>query len=278
MSETPAQEYLEVVRRPAGRRFRFALFDFDGTISLIREGWPEIMIPQMVEVLEPLKTGLSREALRAMVAEDVAESTGKQTIYQMIRLAERVREFGGTPADPWEYKAEYSRRLLEHIKARREGLRSGRTKPAELLLPGAKEFLEALAAREGMLLCCASGTDQPEVQEEAKLLGVASYFGDHIYGSPRDYPASSKAQVIARLIEANHIAGEDLVVFGDGFVEIENTKTVGGYAVGVASDEASGGGRVDEWKRERVLRAGADVIVPDFANVAALMGLLFGDA
>jgi len=30
---------------------RFAVFDFDGTLSCVREGWPEIMIPMMVEEL-----------------------------------------------------------------------------------------------------------------------------------------------------------------------------------------------------------------------------------
>ena len=30
---------------------RFALFDFDGTLSLVREGWPDVMIPMMVEEL-----------------------------------------------------------------------------------------------------------------------------------------------------------------------------------------------------------------------------------
>ena len=30
-------------------RIRHALFDFDGTLSLIREGWQDVMIPQMVD-------------------------------------------------------------------------------------------------------------------------------------------------------------------------------------------------------------------------------------
>ncbi len=27
------------------------LFDFDGTLSLIRQGWPEVMVPMFVEML-----------------------------------------------------------------------------------------------------------------------------------------------------------------------------------------------------------------------------------
>jgi len=267
---------IEIIRPPAGRRFRFALFDFDGTLSLLREGWPSVMVPLMVEVLAPLATGLSRAALEAMLAEDVAASTGLPTIHQMRRLAERVREFGGTPGDPRAYKAEYNRRLLAHIARRREALAAGQVTPDAMLLPGARAMLEACAAR-GLVLCCASGTDEPYVRQEARLLDIARYFGPHVYGARDDEEASSKASVIARLLRENGIRGDQLVVFGDGFVEIENARAVGGYAVAVASDEAAGGGRVHPWKRRRLLRAGADLVIPDFTCHASLTGLLFGD-
>ena len=266
---------IEIVHPADGRRFKSALFDFDGTLSLIREGWPRIMIPMMVEVLAPLARGRPLDAIEAHAAEDVAESTGRQTIYQMIRLAERVTELGGKPLDPREYKAEYNRRLLAHIAARREALASGRTPPDALLVRGARAMLRALAA-QGLALYVASGTDEPDVREEVRLVGLADFFGPHVYGAHEDYEASSKRQVIARLIAANRLSGDELVVFGDGFVEIENAKEVGGYAVGVATDEAAGGGRIDPWKRERLLRAGADVIVPDFARHERLCGILFG--
>jgi DUF971 family protein len=57
-------------------------------------------------------------------------------------------------------------------------------------------------------------------------------------------------------------------------VEIENVRAVGGTAVGVASNEAERRG-IDAWKRERLLRAGADAIVPDYRNLDALSGYLF---
>jgi len=266
----------EIIRPPQGRAFRFVLFDFDGTISLIREGWPDVMVPMMVEHLLPLDTGRTAQELHALMSDDVAETTGKQTIYQMIHFAERVREFGGQPLDPREYKAEYNRRLLDHIRHRREALAEGRAQPDDMLLAGARELLEELAGR-GLLMCLASGTDQQYVLDEARLVDVAKYFGEHIYGALADYKSYSKAMVIERLIRENGIEGEQLVVFGDGFVEIENTRSVGGYAVGVASDESAGGGKVDQWKRERLLRAGADMIIPDFAACARLVGLLFGE-
>ena len=108
------------------------------------------------------------------------------------------------------------------------------------------------------------------------MLDLARYFGTDIYGALDDYEASSKKRVIARLLSRLGAAGEEVVIFGDGFVEIENAKEAGGYAVGVASDETAPTGRVDAWKRERLLRAGADLIVPDFRCHAELTALLFG--
>ena len=266
---------IEIIRPPGGRNLRAAVFDFDGTLSLIRTGWQNVMIPMMVEYLVRLQPGLSPERLRTLVTEDVAESTGKQTIYQMIRLAERVAEFGGTPLEPKAYKAEYIRRLRVHIAARRTALMQRSLTTDSMLVPGSRTLLEALAAR-GLTLCLASGTDEPEVHEEAGLLDIARYFGSDIYGALDDYEASSKKHVLARLTARLGAAGAELVVFGDGFVEIENAKEIGGYAVGVASDETTRTGQADAWKRERLLRAGADLIIPDFARHEELTALLLG--
>ena len=79
------------------------------------------------------------------------------------------------------------------------------------------------------------------------------YFGHQIYGAKDDYKTFSKKMVIERILRENAIRGEQLLSFGDGYVEIENTKEAGGLAVAVASDEANNGsGRMDEWKRERL--------------------------
>ncbi len=75
------------------------LFDFDGTLSLIREGWPQVMVPMFVEMLPPLP-GESDEARRQLCFEDIMRLNGKQTIYQMIQLVARIRERGGTPQEP----------------------------------------------------------------------------------------------------------------------------------------------------------------------------------
>src|SRR3954453_18011517 len=89
---------MEVLRPDLPRgRFRSVLFDFDGTLSLIREGWPVVMIPMMVEVLRDTGTRESDEQLTAAVEDFVMRLNGRQTIYQMIQLADEVKKRGGSP-------------------------------------------------------------------------------------------------------------------------------------------------------------------------------------
>jgi phosphoglycolate phosphatase-like HAD superfamily hydrolase len=251
------------------------LFDFDGTLSLIRQGWPDVMVPMFTELLPPLP-GETAEDRRRIAFEDIMALNGKQTIYQMIQLAERIRERGGQPGEPLAYKHEYLRRLDERIRERVEGLKDGRVKPDELLVHHTRPLLEELQ-RRGLHLYLASGTDEAYVKQEAALLDVTRYFGRHIYGALDDYKQFSKKMVIDRILRENAIPGAALLSFGDGYVEIQNTKEVGGLAVAVASDEANNGsGRMDEWKRQRLLGVGADVVIPDFRDASRLLDLILG--
>ncbi len=254
---------------------RFALFDFDGTISLIREGWQGVMIPMMVEVLLDTPHHESEPELTQVITDFVTRLTGKQTIYQMLQLAEEVEKRGGTPRKALDYKHEYLQRLWRRIGDRVADLKAGRKSPEDFSVPGALDLLAALRDRD-VTCYLASGTDRPYVLDEAGVLGLPRYFGDHIYGALDDYQNFSKRMVIERILRENHLAGAELVAFGDGFVEIEDTKAVGGIAVGVASNEATRQG-IDTWKRSRLIQAGADLIIPDFREHERLTDYLFGE-
>jgi phosphoglycolate phosphatase len=252
------------------------LFDFDGTLSLIREGWPEVMVPMFVEMC-PARSGETEEQRRQLLYDDIMRLNGKQTIYQMIQLAERIRERGGEPRDPLWYKREYLRRLDERIHSRLEGIRTEKLSREDFLVFGARAVLEDLKKRR-IHLYLASGTDEEFVKKEAELLGLTEYFGRHVYGALDDYKSFSKKMVIERILRENAIPSDRLLAFGDGYVEIENTKEVGGLAVAVASDEANnGGGRMDEWKRKRLLGVGADIVIPDFRDGETLLKMIFGE-
>jgi phosphoglycolate phosphatase-like HAD superfamily hydrolase len=259
---------------PRGR-FRSVLFDFDGTLSLIREGWPQVMIPMMVAVLQETGTQETEAELTAAVEDFVMRLNGRQTIYQMIQLAEEVGRRGRKPLEPLAYKHRYHDLLMQRIQGRLADLESGKACPANWTVPGSLELLDNLK-RRGLTLYLASGTDLKYVREEAKLLGVTPYFGEQIYGALDEYQYFSKQMIIDRILRDNNLRGEELLGFGDGFVEIEEVKKVGGVAVAVASDEVKRSG-VNEWKRQRLLRAGADIVIPDYRRQNNLVGYLLAE-
>ncbi len=252
---------------------RVGLFDFDGTISLIRSGWVDVMVPMMVEILADLKTGESEESLREVVHEFVWRLTGKETIYQMMEFADHVQKRGGNALEPLAYKKMYLDLLMDKISGRISALKEGKVDPESYLVPGARELLERLKD-QGLKLYLASGTDHANVVEESGLLDVSKYFDGGVFGAQDDLKSFSKKLLIQRIISNTDVAGHQIVGFGDGYVEIEEVKLVGGIAVGVATKEPECE-HIDDWKRNRLVGVGADFIVPNFSRHADLAGLLF---
>lgn len=266
---------IEIIRRPAlNGTFHSALFDFDGTVSLLREGWQEVMVPYFTEVLSEAVQNPDMSEIKETVTEFVDILTGKQTIFQCIRLDEEVQKRGGKAVDPYVYKAEYLRRLMERINNRLESLRNGTAKPEDYLVPGCADFLKILS-ENGIRLYLASGTDETDVLNEAKLLQVDSYFDGGIYGAKDSIKSCSKEIVIRRILEENKLAGSDLISFGDGYVEIQLVKEIGGYSIAVATDEVRKKG-INAKKRSRLLSADADAVIPDFANYEKLIRFIKG--
>ena len=249
-----------------------ALFDFDGTLSLVRRNWQAVMIPMMVDVLAETGTDETREQLHEHVEEFVMRLNGKQTIYQMMQLADEVTTRGGKPLDPLDYKHRYHDLLWEQVGGRIAALGEGRATAEEMTVPGSHRLLEQLRQR-GLALYLASGTDLKYVRDEVAILGMTEFFGAHIYGALDDYRNFSKAMIIERIIRDMNVEGHQLLAFGDGFVEIEETRKAGGVAVGVASDEETRQG-INAWKRARLIRAGADIIIGDYRQQEQLLEIL----
>lgn len=270
----PPAEVLRDVRRGP---FRAVLFDFDGTLSVIREGWPRVMVGMMAEILHA--RGLAdepEEELWGTVERFVMALNGHPTIRQAERFADEVRARGGRPDEPAVYLREYLDRLMDVVRQRWEVLETGRAKPADWVVPNAHAILRNLSDR-GVPLVLASGTDLESVSHEARLLGVAEFFGPEVNAPRGDTDTTfSKANVIARVLWEQGIRGDELLGFGDGVVETEAVKAVGGVAVGVASAEPGQTG-VNPGKRARLAAAAADIIIPDYGEQEALVRWLWGE-
>ena len=215
--------------------------------------------------------------IRNRVHNYIERTTGIQTLVQMLGLVEMVREFGYVPEeeilDEHDYKKIYNRQLLELVNKRIEKIRSGELGTADFTLKGGIAFLQDLHQR-GVHLYLASGTDQDDVVEEVQILGYADMFEGRIYGAVGDIKHEPKRKVLEGILADIKLGeGEQVVTFGDGPVEIQETRKKKGIAVGVASDEVRRYG-LDEVKRSRLIQAGADLIVPDFSQGKKLVEYL----
>ena len=268
---------IEIVRKIERANIQHALFDFDGTISIVRDGWQSIMVPMMVDVLlKETQTDETPEELERVVVEFVDNLTGKQTIYQMMQLCEEIEKRGGVPKQPLEYKDLYNSLLLPTVDERIAKLERGEIDAADLRVPMSLEFLQSLQKR-GIKRYLASGTDVEFVRHEAELLGAASYFDGGIFGALREYQNFSKEMVIQQILDDFNLTGSQLLVVGDGSVEIENAKAVGAIAVGVTSVE-NNRYQMNSDKRGRLLHAGADILIPDFQDGDRLLTYLFDES
>jgi len=260
---------------------KHAVFDHDGTISTLRQGWEQIMAPVMVKAVLGDAYETADETLyhkvRNRVIDYIDQSTGIQTVVQMEALVEMVKEFGLVPPekirDKFGYKQIYNEALMELVNRRIEKFKHGELDIHDYTIKGSLEFLKALKQR-GIKLYLASGTDRDDVVAEAEALGYAELFDGGIYGSVGDIAKYSKKMVIAKIMTENNLRGAELAVFGDGPVEMRECRKRDGIAIGIASDEIRRHGLNTE-KRTRLIKAGAHVIVPDFSQHDRLMNLLF---
>jgi len=243
------------------------MFDFDGTLVLMRAGWMPLMLDMMMETLAPL--GDDFVALRGAAEEYVARYTGKDTVEQMQAFAEHVRALGGRPRSAIDYKAEFLERIDGERQRRVDALSAGAIGCDDLLVPGSRDLLEALRAA-GVRIFLASGTAHEVVCAEAELLQIDGYF-EGIYGSA---PSSFSKRGLLEMLVRSGVRPEEILSFGDGQVEIGDTKAVGGTAVGVASDEPDCLG-VDPKKRVWLTAAGADYIIPHY-QVEGLLRVVAG--
>ncbi|MDR2231971.1 MAG: PfkB family carbohydrate kinase [Tannerella sp.] len=263
------------------RPIKYAIFDHDGTISTLREGWEHIMAPVMIRaILGEKYTGAGMNIYRKVeerVNEFIDKTTGIQTLVQMKGLVEMVREFGFVPEneilDEFGYKQIYYDGLMETVKVREQKYANGELSLEDLTVKNAIPFLEKLY-NAGIQLILASGSDEVDVIAEARTLGYEHLFEGRIYGSVGDVTIEAKRIVLNRIMEEiGAEAFSQVVTFGDGPVEIRETRKRGGLTIGLATNELRRYG-LNPDKRVRLIKAGADIIVPDFSQYPKLLELL----
>ncbi|MFC2126226.1 PfkB family carbohydrate kinase [Bacteroidota bacterium] len=276
--------HIEICEEPEGGfrsiPIKHALFDHDGTISTLRTGWDIVMEEVMVQCIlgdSEIENHRLYDKVVERVREYIDKSTGVQTIVQMQGLVTMVEDFNEIPAEniltAREYKEIFNDALMGLVKQRIGKIERGEPIQDDFIIPGSLDFLSEIKKRQ-VKLYLASGTDHADVENESSLMGYAHLFDGGIYGSQGDIKRYSKKKIIKEIIENNRLKGSDLIVFGDGPVEIKECRKMNGIAVGVATDEIHKN-RLNLDKRSRLVKAGAHIVIPEFTETAELMNLLF---
>ncbi|HEY1661840.1 MAG TPA: PfkB family carbohydrate kinase [Verrucomicrobiae bacterium] len=271
---------IEIIREKPVVTIRHAIFDHDGTLSTMRQGWEKIMEPMMLHAIlgDRLRTIPTEifHRIEADVRAFIDKTTGIQTLAQMKGLIGLVREYGYIPEaqvlDEHGYKAVYNKALLEMVRLRVGKIERGELGPGDFEIKGGRKFLEKLHAG-GVKLYLASGTDEADVQAEAAVMGYAHLFNGGVHGAVGDLTVEAKRVVIENIIEGETLAGPELLVVGDGPVELREGGRRNAFRLGVASNELCRYG-LDLAKRSRLIRAGADIVIPDFSQIDRLYPLL----
>jgi phosphoglycolate phosphatase len=265
----------EIVRpNPAPGLVRVALFDFDGTVSLLRMGWQQIMVGLIAEIVPRVDGESSADVLHK--ARDLVQRTnGLPTLYQMQAMVDLAQNRGGAVHDALTYKRLYLDRLNNRVRPRLAALEAHPEQAEEWQVPGTRQMLMELR-RRGVVCFLASGSDQSAVRVETAALGLSHYFVN-IFGATTDVEGSTKAALFNRLGREHGLGPGELVIFGDGVEEIRLAKECGRIAVGIARDERDPE-LIDPNQRARLIATGADVIIRDFREHAWVTKYLFEPA
>ncbi len=260
---------------------KHAIFDHDGTISTLREGWEHIMQPMMMKAILGAQFQDADEALYhkvySRVVDFIDKTTGIQTLVQMKGLVELVKEFGLVPEDQildeFGYKEIYNDELLKMVREREAKLSRGELSIEDFTLKNAVLLLEKLY-NAGVKLYLASGTDEVDVKNEARIMGYDHLFEGGIYGAVGDVTKEAKKIVLDRILNTiGDSKNGQVAAFGDGPVEIRETRKREGLTIGIASNELKRHS-LNESKRSRLIKAGADIVIPDFSQLPKLLQLL----
>jgi phosphoglycolate phosphatase len=134
------------------------------------------------------------------------------------------------------------------------------------LFPGAKEAIATLAARDDVVLGIATGKSRRGV---ARLLDQEGWSACFVtVQTADDHPSKPHPSMIVRAMSETDVGPRDTVMIGDSTFDMEMACRAFVRGVGVA------------WGYhpvEHLERAGAHVIVPEFARLSAAVDALFAE-
>ncbi len=262
----PAPPLIRVRQSP--RRITHAFIDFDGTVSLLRTGWWRIMADVALEQFHEEEA--IREANRSRFTDEILKLNGKPPAIQIQRLADMMLDEDGLETSASDMTATFHERLTRELEDRKRGLIEASIPADSFLVHGVTGFLNHLS-RNNVQLHLVTGTEQSLAAHELTILGLDGLFGDSVHGPSAEAISFSKQTVFERLMQEHILTPGEVLVVGDGFVEMALAAERGMPCFGIACLESeNGSGKVEPDRVRHLTEARADVILPDFRDAIAL--------
>lgn len=253
---------------------KIAIFDHDGTISTLRQGWESVMEQVMfLYIIGDSDISLQRrKEIELKIRELIDCTTGIQTIVQMQYFVKMIQTESLVPftkiLTAEQYKKIYLEKLKETMSDKLAALKRNELGVEDFTIKSSVAFLETLY-KNGTKLYMASGTDIEDVKIEAALLGYSNMFENRIFGSVGNVAIDPKKLIMQQIITEIEQLGympEECAVFGDGPVEMREGAKHNFATIGILSDEKQRFG-TNHAKRPRLILSGADALIPDFSQI-----------
>src|ERR1039458_3337675 len=109
-------------------RLSHAVFDFDGTLSWLLHGWPELMC-QVFLPYYPMRSNESEAEVRRELLAEILSTNGQPSIVQMEKFAQRVQARQAHVPAPRQLLEQYQNRLDQIIAERSELILQKKARP-----------------------------------------------------------------------------------------------------------------------------------------------------
>lgn len=217
------------------------LFDCDGTLVDSQNMIVEAMVRACRVHDEPPP---SRAAILSIVG---------------LSLEEAVSTLLGTSVDD---------RVLRLVEAYKSSFHALRADPSyhEPLFPGALQAIEALAAKDNVLLGVATGKSQRGLRAVLSMHDIGAHFVT--LQTADDAPSKPHPEMVYRALRDTGAEPENCVVIGDTTFDMEMARNAKSHAIGVS------------WgyhPSPHLVNAGAGQVVNDFKELLPALGSLFQD-
>jgi len=238
-----------------------AVIDWDGTISLLREGWQKVM---QEFIANYISSGSPQKKDFDWAKNFIIKTLGENTIDQMLGIIEKsVKNKRKILAE--KLRREYRDILEEKIRAKR--IKQAKNNPDKFIVRGIAQFLEALKKRDIKILVF-SGSEQNGkngIGQEARILRLEHYF-DGVFGYNGPVRPYNKDNVLKWVIKKYRIKDpSQILVVGDGPKEIKVGKKFGAITIGLMSKNIT---------KEILIKSGADFVVYDSTDLVKCLKLL----